>query len=231
MLASARIAGRVDYGGEDVGEAVWPPIITMGEHTRLKAMITYGHPPSRQRHLLSGVLRCTCGHAMVSGGSSGGHQPIYACRRDMGGCGTTIRMKPVEALVVKALMPRLDAAPLMHRSEPEDPDVARIEEARANIVAIGEQKLSPASLPVMLAPWERQIADAEKRLAAKRPSQYRQAVAAFASWWKPDDASRWLKLTPEQQRVIVQSLIERIDVAPVGATRQFRPERVTIHWR
>ena len=157
MLASARIAGRVHYGGEDVGEVVWPPIITMGEHTRLKAMITYGHPPSRQRHLLSGVLRCTCGHAMVSGGSSGGHQPIYACRRDMGGCGTTIRMKPVEALVVKALMPRLDAAPLMHRSEPEDPDVARIEEARANIVAIGEQKLSPASLPVMLAPWERQI--------------------------------------------------------------------------
>lgn len=239
MLRSGRVAGRMThrvYDGKhwteiDLGPAVWPAIITPGQSVRLRAVLTDGRPPARQRHLLSGVLRCTCGHAMVSGGSSGGHEPIYACRRDMGGCGTTIRMKPVEALVVKALMPRLDAAPLMQRNEPEDPDVARIEEARANIIAIGEQKLSPASLPLMLAPWERQIADAEKRLAAKKPTQFRQVVAAFATWWKPDDVTRWLRLTPEQQRVIVQSLIEKIDIAPVGATRKFRPERVTIHWR
>ena len=232
ILRSGRIAGRLELGGVDIGKAAWPAIIDEATAIRLRAALPDGVAPARQRHLLSGVLRCTaCGGSMFSGGSSGsGKQLIYACRRDAGGCGTTIRARNVEALVIDALMPRLDSAPLMHTHEPEDPDVARIAEARAQIVAIGEQRLSPASLPAMLAPWERQIAESEKRLTAKRPQHYRQMVAIYSTWFK-GDAGRWEKLTPEQQRLIVQSLIERIDVAPVQATRAFRPERVTIHWR
>lgn len=231
MLRSGRMAGRLEHHGVDVGKASWPAIITEGESIRLRALLRPGAPPSRQRHLLSGILRCTCGHAMLSGGSSGGHEAIYACRADQGGCGSTVRMRLVEAHVVAALIPRLDAVPFMRQDAPEDPDVARIAEARAYITAIGEAKLSPESLPAMLAPWERQIAEAEKRLAAHRPARFRQMVRSFATYWQPDDARRWEKLTPEQQRVCVESLIERIDISPTGPTRTFRPARVNIVWR
>jgi hypothetical protein len=222
----------MELGGVDIGKAAWPAIIDEATAIRLRAALPDGAAPARRRHLLSGVLHCTrCGRSMFSGGSSGsGKQLIYACRRDADGCGTTIRAKHVEALVIAEILPRLDAVPFMHRHEPEDPDVARIAEARAQIIAIGEQRLSPASLPAMLAPWERQIADAEKRLATKRPQHYRQMVAAFSALLK-GDAGRWEKLTREQQRLIVQSLIERIDVTPVPATRVFLPERVNIVWR
>jgi site-specific DNA recombinase len=232
ILRSGRIAGMREHEGVDVVKAVWPAIITTGESIRLRAILTPGRSTARPRHLLTGILQCSrCGRPMGSGGSSADGIRSYACRRLDGGCGTTINAQHVEAQVIAELMPRLDAAPLMHRNEPEDPDVARIAEAQARIKEAGEQKMSLVTYQAFVAPLEREIADAEKRLTAKRPAQFRQMVQSFRSWWKPDDTERWNRLTPEQQRVCVTSLIERIDVAPTGVTPRYRPDRVNIVWR
>jgi hypothetical protein len=115
LIRSPRIAGLREHRGEVVGLAQWPAIITVQQHEqivgRLKANAARNQRSPR-RYILSGKVFCgLCGAKMYS--SPDGGRRRYGCRRgpDFGGCGKQyINAEPLERLIVRAVLARLDSA-------------------------------------------------------------------------------------------------------------------------
>jgi site-specific DNA recombinase len=251
ILRSARISGQREHKGV-MTKAVWPALVTPAQLILLRAKLVPGKR-NRGRTLLAGLLVCgRCGQGMVSKPRARGI-PCYGCKHESGGCGVNVRAAPLESYVMDQLRLHLDSPEAQAilsppRHDEKDTDVAAIEQARANIIAIGEQKLSPATLPIMIAPWERQIADAEKRIRGRAPllrsgslrSKPGEVInlAEATAWLRTEMATSlgkwgpWVTSTRDQRRALLWALIERIVVSPaVRPGRVFQESRVHVVWR
>jgi site-specific DNA recombinase len=234
-LAGPRLAGLRVHHGVVMGEAAWPPIITVEEHHRLRAvlgdprMTTRGAQPT---NLLTGVLVCgTCGRRMTCGRGNNGERR-YACRDRLGVgpyCGgTSIVAEPTEEIVAGWLFDVLDTSDLAQATtavpEPSSPVAvlaeidARLAQA-ADLFAAGSMNASQ---------WERANVDLlgqrERAAAAVAATVSNTRVNPYVGDGVLRDA--WPDLTDDQRRGIVMAVIDSIPIAPPTKRGQFDSDRI-----
>jgi len=111
LLLNPTIAGRRVHRGEDIGPAVWDPIVDYGTWLRLRnflkdpSRLTVSNPrgPS-PRHLLTGIARCGECHAKIKAATNMSRiSRAYTCRAE--GCmRVTATADRVDERVVEVLM-------------------------------------------------------------------------------------------------------------------------------
>jgi len=117
VLASGRIAGLREHQGVIVGPAVWPGIISEEQHRRIRALMQQKAASGRRaprRYALSGLLRCgKCDAVLFSAARQTTRRYVCLSGPDHGGCGRlTVVAAPVEELIAKAVLYRLDTSEL-----------------------------------------------------------------------------------------------------------------------
>jgi DNA invertase Pin-like site-specific DNA recombinase len=252
VLTSQRMIGMRVHGPEKrvVGPGKWKPIIDDVTHRRLIATLAATSPVGRRGRtpwLLTGLLRCErCGAALVSNTDTGGVRR-YVCRQGAGyrGCGGLgIKAEPLEELLGDLVMERLADVEARRQAVtgPDDSDeVAKLDAIAAQRIvaaddrALGEDQggTSRATYNDLMAALDRRQRALESALAAKVrdvvPLDFVAAEGFVGRLW--DD------LTLDEQRLVLDALIDHVDVGPITTrgSRVFEPARVTkpgrIVWR
>jgi site-specific DNA recombinase len=259
LLRSGRIAGWREHNGVLTAEAVWPAIIDLAMHRRLRAVLD---DPSRARsvptnarsYLLSGFVRCGhCGQealrsneepivAMTSRpvARKGHRYRRYACVKDRGGCNRVgIGAEPLEELIIEAVLQRLDGPGLAA-------ELRRLDQASETLDGIDaeveELEQRSAELAEMFAAGE--ISRTEWA-TARRPlqsnllkAQQVQAKTARKQAVLPELAesgvlrAAWPDLSLDAKRAILDQVIAWIVIAPTTKdNNKFDPGRVNVRWR
>jgi DNA invertase Pin-like site-specific DNA recombinase len=231
LLRSARISGQREHLGV-LSPAVWLAIVSPADTLRLRELLRDGSPRTR-RTLLTGLLRCgRCGRRM--GSRPDGGRRAYACRKEEDGCGgVSVVADWVEERVTGALLYALDHNGLRAAEQPptgqEEAILRDLEEARGRLTEVGELHaqgaVSTAAWLAAVGPLERRIEEGERGLAS---IERHSAIQTFGDG---NLGSRWTRLTVDQQRAILRSVVDTIDIAPVGKAKVGREDRVSILWR
>lgn len=248
MLLSPRLAGIRQYHGEEVGKAVWDPILQEDDWRRMYAILK---DPSRQApnvggvegrvYMLRGVLRCgECGTTLTAMHRGGQNDRIYGCRKVVGrkGCGHVyIRANTIEAWVRERLVPwaddprMRDALSAVAGAQAEEiralvlenaGDEARLSEA-ASAYASGD--ISLATLGKVTRPLEKAIGERLAKIAAMRGQSTLDRFGGSV-------AEKWEAMTPEDKRSVLLALVEHIRVdrangrSPLAVAMRFK-----VQWR
>lgn len=235
LLRQPRIAGLRTHRGEIVGPAAWPAIVDRTTWDRLQVVLDArrvrptGAPTTRS--LLGGILRCgKCTKRMSRGGTH------YRCQgRSQGGCGgVTIPAWLADEAILTMVFERTgtpEHLAMVARAQGTD---AQLGEALEEIAA-GEARL--ATLDQMFTAGE--VADRDYREMRRRIAdvldQHRARVLAsspgpvFAGQTLADG---WDGLDLAQQRAAILSMVDAVDVAPVGrgSRRGNDPTRLAPSW-
>ena len=231
VISNGTIAGRRIYKGDDIGPAVWEPIVDPATATQLAATLGRGvkRGAAPRVALLSGSrLTCeACGGPMSSCRRSNNSRG-YRCTTDF----TNVAAEPLEALITESLLLRLDAAPIprTHRTG-KDKAGPSIEQLEADLAALaddhGAGRISRAEWMAARAPMTQRLDDARSALtdvvsrAALTGLTDRGAVRAA-----------WPSLSLARRQAILDVLIESVTVKRTGPTgRGLNPERIDIRWR
>lgn len=245
ILTGWVVAGKRSHKGEVVADACWPAILDDLTHRRLRSKFENPEPgvlPAQVALLAGGRARCgKCGHALHTQRKQSGARQ-YACMSQKGGCGgLTVTAEPVEALLVEAILVRLDTPALWQeitraatkvKANSVAEDQAIVEKATADLKDVGEM-------------WRRGEIDKDEFLSLRRGfsedrdnAQRRIDRAARqqgrSEWVGKGDLLRvaWPTMTLDQQRAVTNTVIDTVTVAP--ATRRgsvFDPERVNVTWK
>lgn len=232
VLTSPRIAGLRVHRGQIAGEAIWPGIISVADHHRVRAIVA-GRPAPRppRRYVLVGLLHCSsCGGRMVARPRADGARS-YVCASDTGGCGKRRTLAdPLEQLVVDAVLERL-AGVVPAVDEAGAVDVSgRLAQLDARTAELGEMW---AAGEIDRAGWRaaRIRLDAERAELAKTVAAEgrRSGMVAFAD--VDDLAAAWDGLDIERRRQLLGEVIDRVTLGPaVKGRNRFDPERVSVTW-
>ncbi|MGN7247227.1 recombinase family protein [Janibacter anophelis] len=218
LLLRPRIAGLREHQGQVIGKATWPAIIPEPTYQQVVALLT---DPARRTnrtartYLLSGLCRCgRCGAKMVTARDRGRRR--YLCRSgvDFGGCGrTTVTADPVEELLARAVLHRLDspdlARALTGRHADDETAAALSESITADTAQLEELAALWASKSITASEWMTARKEIEARRTANRRRQAQQAGtpvlagyigqgSALAQQWpdlnldvRPRSCARW----------------------------------------
>jgi DNA invertase Pin-like site-specific DNA recombinase len=248
VLIGPHLAGLRVYG-EHLFPAAWPPILSEDTHQALRALLTDPHrktnPMHPTRHLWSGLLVCGhCGMRMYAYYRQAKSGPVKTlrCHRRLGGCGRLARgAEPIEAFLEAAVFEMVQrpafAQFLSRRTTALDQRGALLEQIRAvealqqeNLVAYaapepGERRRSKADYELVAARLDRQLGLLNHKLRALRAPELPEALAGG------DLEAEWAALPFYARRRIVDTLIARVTVLPVGrGCRKFDPSSVRIDW-
>ncbi len=244
MLSSARISGQREHRGEIVAEAEWPAIISAAETERVRALL---QDPARRtnktarRYLLTRLLRCgLCGSTLVARPRGDGTRR-YVCSSGpgFGGCGKiTVTADSVEAVVVEAMLHRLDSAELAGELEGRSDDPAAGEwQAQADRAQaqLDELATAYAAEQIGLQEWlkardliEKRLQQARKRLATLNRSAALDGLVGNAGELRIE----WPGMPLSRQAAIVAAVIDHITVAPgKRGLNRLDPARLTAVWR
>jgi DNA invertase Pin-like site-specific DNA recombinase len=246
VLVSPLIAGLRQHGGGPAVEAVWEPIISVEDHTRLVAVLT--DPARRATHaatkyLLTGFVRCgKCGSKMAARPTARGVRK-YNCPTGPGlpGCGgTMIGAQPVEDLIEQAVVERLSTPRVAKevavrrsakRTAKKDPvvvlaDLERRERELAD--AWAEGRLAKSMLERMGDALERDKAKAQRAISTEEVAK---PVADLPS--DPADlAKTWTKLSFDRKRAAFSALGMVVTIGPGRrGYNAFDSRRVTVTWK
>ena len=245
ILQSGRISGQREHHGVIVGPAVWPAIIAPEQTERLRAVFrdpTRKSPGRGVSYLLSGFLRCgLCSARMV--GRPRGSRRCYVCTRNINskviGCGRMSRSaEPIERLVTEALFGMFDSTDMVRAIDGQEDDhgAALMEQITADQAQLDELAGAYAAKQITMREW----------LAARSPIEQRiEALSAdFAATTSRDTVAReyvgrgsalreeWGLKSIDQQRAILASVLDHIDVAPATrGSKAFDPEKITPVWK
>lgn len=241
MLLGARLAGLREHKGATV-EAVWEPIVDRAEWERLRAFLT---DPSRAQtrtsraSLLAGLARCgKCGAKLSVAPVMG--RPTYRCAKSPGrpGCGgIAIVAEPFEAVVVEAVLLRLDtpalAAAARDRGAEEDSSnaVAEVDELDGRLRELAEMF---ADGEIQRPEWMTARKRIEGRLEAarRRVSRIHHGTALEGLEGRGQLRKAWSSLVPDRRRAVLAAVIDRIDVGPARrGLNRFDDERLDVVWR
>lgn len=244
MLSSGRIAGLREHNGEVVATAVWPAIITVAQHERLRARFAEKAVTGRRtprRYLLSGLLRCgRCGNKLFS--SSRVNSRRYVCKAgpDHHGCGRlTVVAEPLETLLTEAVLLRLDTPELAHalagqyaedhtatvQADSLDEDRAMLDELAtvyaAKAITMNEWLTARKDIEI-------RMLDTQARLARTSRSDSLVGFLGGAGL-----RERWAAQNLQRQHAILKAVIDhvRIDPKQLAATHSLDPGRVHVTWR
>lgn len=245
IITRPRLVGRRMYQGEDVGEAVWEPILDRATWEKLMSLM---NDPGRRTNgtrsgnglLLSGLLRCgRCGAKLAIAPSQ--NRLRYRCGKvpGRGGCnGLAIAAEPLDKDVVEAVLRALDTPELLAGFDEAAKD-APDSESLTGIIEAAEKKLLEyaddydAGL-MTRAEWLRL-----RKRAEERKEQARRELSKVRRVDVLDDLGvpgalreEWPNLPDERRRAVLATIIDRIVISPaVRGRNRFDPTRVDIEWR
>jgi site-specific DNA recombinase len=237
ILLNPRIAGRVTYCGEDMGEGA-PAIIDAEAAERLSGIL---RDPRRRtahsvqvKHLLSGIVLCgRDGERMLATSGQSGKERVryaaYRCRR----CTLMRKTEPVDEVVVAAVVARLsrpDAAQLFGADE------ADVRAMRGHLVELRDRRDGLAALLAdgLLTPES--VREQASRLTAKMDQLNRDIDAATGESpvnevLAQDDVEQSFRALPlVKQREVIRLLLDVV-ILPAGKGARFTPEQVEIRWK
>ncbi|MCW2857582.1 MAG: Resolvase domain protein [Marmoricola sp.] len=226
ILTNPRYASLRRHRGVVVAKGDWPALISEADHRAISARhVARQQRPTREprTYLLTGLIHCgRCGHRLMSMPSKGVRRYVCPTRVDGRSCaGVSINADPVERLVAQVVLYRLDSPDLAQEldsapgTDADDAEVT-IRGARQELVAL--QAAYDAD-ELNLQEWlgakkkhERVIDSAQSRLATlgrtRSASEYLGLGAQLAEVWTDYDIGR--------QRAIVDAVVDRVEVRPVG---------------
>jgi hypothetical protein len=196
-------------------------------------------------YLLAGMIRCGhCGeHLHARPVMRKGHRyRRYACTTDKGGCNKVgIGAQPLEDLITKAVMIRLDTAALSKVvAARRNASKSKARTKAGDSVADIEQRLD--DLAEMFAAGEiskSEWATARARLIVRLDEAKKREAEAIRKINMTDQLARpnvlrqeWPQMTLDRQRLVLNAIIERITIAATTkAGNKFNPDRVDVKWR
>jgi DNA invertase Pin-like site-specific DNA recombinase len=244
ILLSPRIAGIIDHHTAGRLRGQWPGIITEELRARLVALL---NDPARRmnrgaprRWLLSGTLRCAeCGTKLVHQGYpiNDRHQrrAQYRCRpEEIRGCGkVSISQHLIEPYLVEAVLSRLDGVRVDAGSSDAD-DQHDIDALATDRAQLDELASLYAKRTITAHEWIRARAEIDDRIAQRNrrlaehtvDHRLRDLLARGATI-----RQAWPNLPAEQQRSIIGTLLERVNVHRAEKGRAFNPGRLEPVWR
>jgi DNA invertase Pin-like site-specific DNA recombinase len=246
MLMSARLAGKREYQGEIVADAVWPAIISLELVVALRRLLTDPDRATRRAprsYLLKGLLRCSgCGQALVARPRSDGAR-CYVCAsgaRDakFAGCGKRrVLAEPIELFVAEAVFARLDSPALrtaIRAAERPADDGAQRRSDNA-LLRLDELAATYADGAITMREWLAARQSLERALERARGELAVQSgVGAAGEFVGRAGVLRdaWEAFDLDRRQAVVASVVARVMVAPgrPGLNR-FDPGRFEVVWR
>lgn len=244
MLASGRIAGLREHNGVIVGPAVWPAIITEEQHRRIRALMAQKAASGRRavrRYALSGLLRCgKCGHTLYSAARQTTRRYVCLAGPDHDGCGRlTVVAPPVEELIAKAVLYRLDtqelADALAGRTAQGEALAQVAEQLGQDREQLEELATAYADRAITMREWltarrpiEDRISSNERRLTRANGSD-----ALHGLIGNGEELGRtWDSLNLDRQTATIRAVLDHAVIAPgVLGARSLDPERVQPVWK
>lgn len=244
LLASPRIAGLRQHRGEVIGEAVWDPIISVEDRTRILAKMeqvkTSGRRAPRS-YLLSGLCRCSkCDGTLFSAAREKTRRYVCLSGPDHRGCGSiTVVAPPLEQLVTDAVLYRLDTPELAQAltgqaddntaaaalSDSLADDRAQLDELAA---MYADRQISSREWIAARKPIETRINETEKRLMRLSRSDALKGVVGNGEQLR----SSWTTLNLTRQAAIVRAILHHVIIHPGSPTaNEFDPNRAELIWR
>jgi DNA invertase Pin-like site-specific DNA recombinase len=244
MLASGRIAGLREHRGQVVGPAVWEPIISESDRSKVLALMAERVSTGRRsprRYLLTGLLRCgKCGERLYSAARESSRRYVCSSGPDHGGCGKlTIVAGPLEELLAAAVLYRLDtpelADALAGRAGADEQTAALSESISMDRAQLDELAKLYADRQIPAREWmaarnpiEQRIHDAERRLG--RMTQ-KDALAGLVGNGE-ELRAQWSGLNLTRQHAIIRAVLDHAVIGPGNSRgRGFDPGRVDPVWR
>lgn len=250
MLSRPAYAALREHNGEIVGNAVWPPLISQEEWTRLQVKRANAPAQREVRRLLVGLAECSgCGGRLRSGRQSAGRSadgearryPTYICSGyaspPPGARHVSIKEEHLDLLVSEAVIARLAQPDFLTAARSRDDSVdaerdeilAQIDSDRAYLDDV-RQKAADAGMFDLVIDQERRvrprIEENERRLRVL--SGYSEDVLSLAS--EDDVREAWERLDVVRKRVIIKALMVPVVKAAVPGQRGLQPDRVEIRW-
>jgi DNA invertase Pin-like site-specific DNA recombinase len=251
LMCNARISGRREHIpissysgharpllGKITGEAVWPPIISVADSDRLRALLTQparGGLTDGRKYVLSGILKCgLCSSGLVCRPAHG--KPRYVCDANSGGCGrisviTEWTDDVVRDMVLVALEDEEFRARLYERAKL---DPALVEQIARDEQALEElaQEYSAAGSTLTMGEWRTAREPILARLQANRAK--RDLAADTAPIADLDGTyvqmlEVWKRKNTSQRRAAVAAVLVEVKVA--SASRKFDEDRFYPRWR
>jgi len=243
-LRSGRIAGLREHRGQVVGPAVWAPIITPGERSRviarMDAKVVSGRRTPR-RYLLSGLLRCgRCGNRLYSSARVSTRRYVCASGPDHGGCGRmTVVADPVEQLIADAVLIRLSSPDLAHalagRASADEQSAALAEQIAADrdqleelATMYGTKNITAKEWMSARSPIEQRLRDSERRLSRATSTSALDGLIGLGGAL----GAQWADLNLDRQHAVITTLLDHAVITPgTPGARSLDPARVQPHWR
>jgi DNA invertase Pin-like site-specific DNA recombinase len=249
MLVQPRLSGQREHHGRIVGPAVWKPILTPEQTTRLRAILEDDGRGIRDRagstYLLAGLVYCcACGARMIcrpAHRKNGTKFRRYYCSVDRGGCNKVgISAERTEEFVVEQMHtrhvgPKSKAGGEHVNADKAAEKLAKLEERKRllnEMLGVGEMTREEYGtardrLLKEITEARRQVEDALAAGSTVEVHGVRINVAAQAASLRED----WETLTTEQRRDVVRRRVEGVTIAPAKKWGVFDAGRVTITWR
>jgi site-specific DNA recombinase len=244
LLLSPRICGQRAHQGQVIGPAIWPAIIPVEQHDRLRTLLT---DPTRRtnrtarRYLISGLVRCQlCGTTMYSVPRN--DERRYLCRSgpDFGGCGRmAVSAEPLEQFVAAAVLLRLDSPALANALAGRAAQDAHTSDLSEQIAADSTQLAELAGLYASKAITAAEWLAARNPIEARRSEARRQITRATGATaisglvgQGQQLHDRWADVEFSRQVAIVKTVVDHVVMGPAErGARRLDPARFQIIWK
>jgi len=247
VLRRARNAALIEHGGEVIGNAVWPALVSEDELYAVRAVLRDParkvSPGPARKHLLSGFARCgVCGELMVVSYSGGARaRAVYRCRPGYGPGHASRTVAVLDEYVTRMITGRLSRPGNQVPAPADDTTLARTRLAAITAELddlaelVGQQKIAARQMAIASEPLEAEAQKLRERIEA---SLVVDALGVFQG--QDDPAMVWEDLDLDRRRKVVQRLVATITVnlAPKGRPKGWQPgepyfdaDSVEVVWR
>lgn len=238
-LIKPRIAGLIEYKGSILGKAQWPAILDEATWEQVKTILT---DPSRKttrankNYILRGILKCgrpDCGRMLTPDRGS------YKCSSNLG-CGRlSFSQRLYENRILGMIVPMADLPELRNAIQTADAD--DYSQAQGLRVSIAEDKATLQEIEddhyiekaldrAAFLRLSRSIkAQIEQKEAKLQTFQSRSALGHLGG----DVISHWDSMDADDQRAIIKSMVEYIEVLPSESHGRTTVDmsRIRIEWK
>jgi site-specific DNA recombinase len=239
VVASPRTVGLIEHPELGSVKAAWPAILT--ERQRDELLLLFGRRKSGRlwkcKYLLSGLLRCgECGAPLVAASARNKRGRAYICYPYANrGCNkVSISAGWLEPFMAEATLCALDKLRIKPESEKPREGNHEMEALKADRGLLEELARAYAQRRITLDEWMTARGPIELRIETAiqtiaRDSESGRALRVFVGEQHIRDV--WEKLSTDQQRIVVSTVLDHVVVNRVGQGSYKDPSRLQPIWR